>query len=137
MQKCFKRDIQSLEKVFSFIGEYLENSDINDTVSFAVNVAVEEIYTNCIKYNTKSNNDIALEINREGNKLVITITDYDTEFFDITGSEEVNVDLPLEKRQPGGLGIHLVKQMMDEVKYQYNDGVSIITLVKNLENNNV
>jgi len=137
MQKRFNRDIQALDAVFAFIGEYLKNSNINDAVSYAVNVAVEEIFTNCVKYNTKSKEDIALDINHEGNKLIITITDNDSEFFDITKTDEVDTDMPLEKRQPGGLGIHLVKQMMDEVKYQYNDGVSIITLVKNLENNDV
>jgi anti-sigma regulatory factor (Ser/Thr protein kinase) len=41
--------------------------------------------------------------------------------FDVTEAPEANVDLPIEQRRPGGLGLHLVRRMLDRVEYEYSD----------------
>ena len=54
--------------------------------------------------------------------------------FDITETAEVDTKQSLEERRVGGLGIHLVNEMMDKIEYEYKDRQSKIILIKHLEN---
>ena len=67
----------------------------------------------------------------KGEKLIFTITDSGVPF-DPTQKEEVDITLSAEEREIGGLGIHLVRQIMDEVKYERTNNQNILTLVKKL-----
>ena len=50
----------------------------------------------------------------------MTLTDYDVEPFDVTQSPEVDVTLPIEQRRPGGLGLHLIRRLLDSIEYDYS-----------------
>jgi sigma-B regulation protein RsbU (phosphoserine phosphatase) len=52
--------------------------------------------------------------------------------FDPTQKEEVDTTLPAEQRKIGGLGIHLVRRIMDSVSYEYKDHKNILTLRKKI-----
>ena len=95
--------------------------------------AVEELFTNLVKYSRGGTRDILLDLKHEGGRLVVSLTDFDVEPFDIRAVEDVDVDRDLKDRKPGGLGIHLLKRMVDDVGYEYVDGRSTTTLVKSLE----
>jgi anti-sigma regulatory factor (Ser/Thr protein kinase) len=62
-----------------------------------------------------------------------TSSEYLRERFDIRTVPDVDVDRDLRDRTPGGLGIHLLKRMVDDVGYEYGDGRSTTTFVKSLE----
>jgi anti-sigma regulatory factor (Ser/Thr protein kinase) len=49
----------------------------------------------------------------------VTIIDTDAEPFDIMAAPEADVNLPIEQRKPGGLGIHLIRKMVDTIQYSY------------------
>jgi anti-sigma regulatory factor (Ser/Thr protein kinase) len=49
----------------------------------------------------------------------LTLVDRDVESFDITRSPDVDIGKPIEAREPGGLGLHLVKRMADRIDYDY------------------
>ena len=49
------------------------------------------------------------------------LTDYDVDFFDVTRAPDVNIALPIEQRRPGGLGLHLIRRMLDSLEYQYSE----------------
>ncbi len=134
MQKTFKRNLNSLEEIFHFVNEFIADYKLDDTASYTINLAVEELFTNMVKYGQNTKNDIQIELNKENNDLVISLTDYDVEPFDITKAKDVDVGQHLGERKVGGLGIHLVKKMMDEVNYEYKNRTSKITLIKHLEN---
>jgi serine/threonine-protein kinase RsbW len=61
--------------------------------------------------------DIAL-IPIEGG-VEVTLTDHDVEEFDVTLAPDVDVNLPIEQRRPGGLGLHLIRRMVDTIAYRY------------------
>ena len=88
-----------------------------------------------VKYNTKSDKDIRLELMQKEAGIVVRMTDFDSEPYDITEHPDVDVDAPLEERTPGGLGIYMVKHLSDKVDYQHVDGNSTITFT--LVNNDV
>lgn len=96
-------------------------------------LVVEELFTNLIKYGQGGTRDIRLDLAREGDRLVVSVTDFDVPPFDIRTVPDVRLDLDLKDRKPGGLGIHLVKRMVDQIDYEYADGRSTTTFVKILE----
>jgi anti-sigma regulatory factor (Ser/Thr protein kinase) len=98
-----------------------------------VDFALEEIFTNMVKYNPDGKHDVSINLDKLGDRLRITLTDFDVEPFDVSKAEEPRIDVPLEERDVGGLGLHLTRKMMDDVDYEYVDRRSIITLTKMLE----
>jgi anti-sigma regulatory factor (Ser/Thr protein kinase) len=133
MEKNFKRALASLDAVFDFINGFVAANGIDGGSAFSINLAVEEIFTNMVKYNPASARDIALTIRKDKNNLIVVLIDSEAEPFDMTQTAEVDVTQSLEARPVGGLGIHLVKKMVDQFDYQYANRQSKITLIKHLE----
>jgi len=79
---------------------------------------------------------VLVEFNKDetdkGEHLVFTVSDGGIPF-DPTQRPEADITLSAEERQIGGLGIHLVRQLMDEIHYERKDGKNILTLVKRIE----
>ena len=63
--------------------------------------------------------------------MTFTITDSGIPF-DPTQKEEADISLSVEEREIGGLGIHLVRQIMDEVRYERKDDKNVLTLIKTI-----
>ena len=51
----------------------------------------------------------------------MTLTDYDVERFDVTQAPDADINLPIEKRRPGGLGLHLIRRLVDSMQYEYSN----------------
>lgn len=133
MKKLFKREISSLEGIFAFLDLFVAHQKIDESISFSLQLAVEELFTNMVKYQTKTSNDICVELALKRDRVVVELTDFDSRPYNIHNSTEYDPDQSLENRTPGGVGIHLVKKFIDEINYDYTDGTSIITLIKYLE----
>lgn len=133
MEKTFKKEIQSLDEIFDFLNEFITVNGIDDSFVFSIDFIVEELFTNMVKYNTASLNDILINLSKVENNLIIKIIDFDAEPFDLTKIEEQDVSLPLQDRKVGGLGIFLVKKTADKIDYEYKNRQNRITITKNLE----
>ena len=134
MERKFKRAISSLDDIFQFIGEFSRREGVDESLVFTINLVVEELFTNMVKYNRQNSNKIAIDLKLKKNDLLIHLTDFDVEPFDITKADNVDTGKTLQERKVGGLGIHLVKKMVDKIDYEYRDRQSIIILTKHLEN---
>ncbi|MBN1154301.1 ATP-binding protein [candidate division KSB1 bacterium] len=137
MKSKFKRDIQSLTDIFNFIEKFANSYQIDGSISFAINLAVDELFTNMVNYHTENPNDILISLTKQVDRIVVTLIDYEVEPYDINKSKEYDTTMPLEDRKPGGIGIHLVKKFVDEIDYTYQERNSKITLVKYLEKHHV
>ena len=133
MERSFTREIGALQEVFDFIAGILDSCRADSSSRYAISLAVEELFTNMVKYNPEGSGDITLSIARDGGRMIVTIVDRDVQPFDVTQTADVDTSLPLHERRVGGLGIHLVKQIVDDLRYEYADSCSTITIVKNLE----
>ena len=98
-----------------------------------IDIVVEELFTNVVKYSDGTAEDIAVTLSLSGNELSISLEDPTSTQFDLTKAPEPNLELSLEDRTPGGLGIFLVKQLTDSVRHEFRDGKSVITVTKQLE----
>jgi anti-sigma regulatory factor (Ser/Thr protein kinase) len=91
------------------------NAEIAKTMDFVL----EELFTNIVKYGTKSEAPVHIDIVRVSGGAEVTIIDTDAEPFDVTQAPEADINLPLEQSKPGGLGIHLIRKMVDTIQYSY------------------
>lgn len=136
MTKKFQRNINSLEQIHRFIHEIAEEYNLDDRIVFIADLVIEELFVNAVRYNPGNKNEISLSIFRDAEKLQISLTDYDVDAFDLRKTEKFNPAKKLEERRVGGLGIPLIKRMMDKIEYEYEEKErqSKITLIKYLEN---
>jgi anti-sigma regulatory factor (Ser/Thr protein kinase) len=133
MQREFARSYSSLKGIFGFVRQFFESESVDPSHRYAVELAIEEIFTNMVKYSKGSAHNIRVQLEREDHHIEVCITDFDVEPFDPTQAGDVAVDRPIEERRPGGLGLHLIKKLFDSMEYEYIDRQSKITLKKNLE----
>jgi phosphoserine phosphatase len=117
----FARSLDSLEAIFGFIGTMFASYGVDASLRQPVEFAVEELFTNMVKYGKASEAGVRLTLVRIPGGVEATLIDHDTEPFDITQVPDANVDLPIEQREPGGLGIHLVRRMVDSLEYEYRE----------------
>ncbi len=137
MEKNFRREMGSLQKAFAFIDEFAERQKIDDSVKRSVYLAVDELFTNMVKYHPANSNDITIVLERAADEMTVKLVDRDVEPFDITEAKNPHLPGSLDERKPGGLGIYLTKNVIDDIKYEYRDRTSIITLTKRLRRNDV
>ena len=95
-------------------------------------MAIEELFTNMVKYNAGGLGRIGLEIECTGKDVICSLTDPDSDRFDVNAMPDANIHLPVEQRRPGGLGIHLIRRMVDSIDYDYAGRRSRITFRKTL-----
>ena len=133
MERSFRRSIDSLDGIFQFVSEFLAGEGLEKSNAFSLNLILEELFTNMVKYSTESDHEVLIAMDRSEDQLVLSLTDFDVDRFDITQAPEVDVDQPLSERTPGGLGIHFVRQMTDNISYEYEDRNSKIILTKRVE----
>ena len=134
MEQVFKRDFASLDAIFGFTNEFLGRERVSDEAAYAVNLAVEELFTNMVKYNTGGGGEITIRITKDRGDLTLQLVDTDVDPFDPAGVKQVDPTSPIDARRPGGLGLHLVKSVVDRISYEYKDRRMTVTIVKGLEN---
>jgi serine/threonine-protein kinase RsbW len=133
VEKSFPRSAACLPEIFEFMEAFFEKSGIAEPHRNPAEFAVEELFTNLVKYSRGGKREIQIALAREADRLVVSLTDFDVEPFDIRSVPDAKIDLGIDQRKPGGLGIHLVRRMVDEIDYRYEDGRSTTTFVKSLE----
>ena len=127
MHKKFARSYDSLKEIYDFTEAVLDAGDIGKSQRYPVHFAMEELFTNMVKYNPDNNEDILLDVETDNGAITVTITDYDVDAFDVTSTREIDTTLPLAERKVGGLGLHLIRHMVDSLNYHYANRQSRIT----------
>lgn len=130
-------NIEESSKLYPFLKELWEElpENCSEEMFNSVNLALEEALVNSIQYAYANENEGEIILtecwNKETETLEFVLKDSGTPF-DPTKHEEADVTSPLMERPIGGLGIFLVKQIMDKVEYEYKDGSNILTMTKNI-----
>ena len=133
MERHFGRRIAELSPISSFLDDASNSLGLDSGIRFALNMAVEELYTNMVKYNETGADDILVRVQVQDQRLVIDLIDFDSQPFEFDQRAEIDIKAGLHERKPGGLGIHLIKRYMDDINYEFEDGKTSIRLVKNLK----
>ncbi len=132
-EKRFERNFDALKDIVEFTEKYLAEQGIGESVAWSINLAIEELFTNMVRHNTGAGHPIAIGFSAEGNHLTVQLVDDDVDPFDPSSVPEVSVDEAIDERDVGGLGLHLVKSIVDKITYEYENRRMRVTIVKNLE----
>ena len=133
MQSCeLPRAVTSLEPLFSFLEGRFEEENIDSRTSFCMKLSAEELFTNMVRHNVGSGEHITIELDISDERIRLVLTDHEVEPFDPESVDPVDVGRPAEERQPGGLGMHLVRSIVDRVSYRYADRKMKVSVVKKL-----
>lgn len=133
-QLKLRNNLSEIPKIETFVNEVASVAGIQDHLTTSsINLALEEAITNVIMYAYPSGIDgpVYLEAVISEGKATFILSDTGKPF-DPTKAEEVDVTLAAEDRPIGGLGIHLVRTIMDSVSYEYLSGKNILMMTKNL-----
>ena len=130
-----RNDIQQIPT----LAEWIDGLGIPDELNMPVNLSLEEAVSNVMLYAyPNKNGQVIVEfakhvaMDAKSSTLIFTITDSGVPF-DPTQQKEANITLSAEERDIGGLGIHLVRQLMDEIHYRREEGKNILTLIKKIK----
>lgn len=125
---------ENLHQVFSFLMSSLEAYPIDKKTLRQVKLCVEEVFENisCYAYDPDTGmTRITVECHWADEPQKVIVCFYDSgKPFDPLSHEKPDLDLPLEKRPVGGLGIYLVRSKMDEIRYEYRGGENILVMEK-------
>ena len=133
-QIILQNEVQQVPRLAEFIDEVCETAGLDMATTMKLNLAVEEAVVNVMNYAYPQGTvgDIYIVVQVDNNQLEFIISDSGTPF-DPTTKAEVDTTLSAEERTIGGLGIHLVRNIMDSINYERVNGKNILALIKKLK----
>lgn len=131
--RAFDKRFGSLAEIFSFLDEALPDTLLDDRGRFVLQLAVEELFTNMVKYNAGASRQVEVRIAVGEDRVRIDLVDPDTDPFDPTQIPQTDTTAPITERRRGGLGLHLIRTMADGLDYDYRDRKMTVSVTQYLE----
>jgi serine/threonine-protein kinase RsbW len=125
--------IEEIERLNRLVRQFGELHEIPSRTLYAVNLAIDELVTNAILhgYSDPAGQEIVVRLDARPRELAASLIDSGREFNPLEAPLP-DLSVPLEKRELGGLGIHLVRSLMDHVDWQRTDGQNVLTVHKRM-----
>ena len=124
-------DIQEVPRLNAFVEEVCESQDFNPATTMRITLAIEEVVVNVINYGYPRGTQDTISVEAQTNEMRIKFTIIDRGMpFDPTTKSDADIHLKAADRPIGGLGIHVVRRLMDSMNYERIDGHNVLTLRK-------
>ena len=116
-------DLRELTRVNQLANSLLERRGVAQETVYATNVALEEVLSNVIRhaFEDRALHEISLQVRVSENGVELRFVD-DGRQFDPLSAPAVDIRAPLEERTVGGLGIHLLRSLVSEIRYERSGG---------------
>ena len=128
----FQASYKYLEDMRQFAAQAAKDAGMDDAEVYVVKLAVDEACTNIIEhaYGVENEGEIECTCDAEDDRLTVILRDHGKPF-DPSSVTEPDLSSGLEKRPLGGLGVYLMRQLMDEVRYEsFGEAGNLLTMVK-------
>ena len=127
----FPASFEYLDEIREYVGQKARTAGFSDKEVYAIQLASDEAASNVIEHAYEGSPDASFELTCvfENNRLIITFLDQGKSF-DLTKVGKPDLKADLSKRKIGGLGIYLMRKLMDEVRYEVTTSGNLLTLVK-------
>jgi serine/threonine-protein kinase RsbW len=127
-------NIGELERLAAELGEFCRRNGLEGEVEFDLNLVLEELFMNTIRHGGCRDQAGAARIHLrlDGGAVEVEYRDRGIPFNPLE-APAARIDAPLQDRKPGGLGIHLVRQIMQDVRYRRSDGENQLTMARRME----
>ena len=128
-----KNQVQELDNVARFVEEIGEELGLDMELQMNLNLVMEEMVSNVIFYAYPEGSDATIELTAEsdGKELTFVLSDQGREF-DPTKKEDTDMDVNPAERELGGMGIFIVKNIMNRVTYQRLEDKNLLTMKKEI-----
>lgn len=124
--------LDNIQSVTDFVEEHLLEAGFPMKTVFQINIAVDELFSNIARYaygEDEGEATVRLQISEDNSTAVLTFIDSGTPYNPLK-KEDPDVTLDADDRDEGGLGIYMVKNSMDDIRYEYRDGYNTLTVTK-------
>lgn len=131
-QLCLEADVSNISRITDYINDYLDTFMCPVKIQTQIDIAVDELFGNIAKYAYKGGKGevtVIIDIINDPSTVKITFIDSGIRYNPLA-KEDPNIGISADDRKVGGLGIYMVKKIMDDVIYEYNNGKNILTIVK-------
>jgi serine/threonine-protein kinase RsbW len=120
-----------LDKIRDLVAEEARRGGFNEKEVYSIQLAADEAASNIIEhaYNGVANGQIELTCEIRDNAITITMQDHGKSF-DPKHVKQPNLKANLSERQIGGLGIYLMRKLMDDVRYKSTTTGNLLTMIK-------
>jgi anti-sigma regulatory factor (Ser/Thr protein kinase) len=128
-----RNDINEVARASEILAGFWADHRLPSEPEMDASLALEEILSNVIRHGCEPGRDydIRVRISLGQGRYELEISDNATPYNPLLRPDP-NLDLPIEQRTPGGLGVFLVKQLADDLRYEFENGRNILTFRKNL-----
>jgi len=124
-----KNDPSEIGRLVDLLEAFGPQSGLTDDATFKLTLALDEIVANVVRHGFDDDREHRIEVKVTVDDRTVTASvEDDGVEFDPREAPVPDLDLPIEMRKPGGLGMHLVKATMDSVEYRRQDGRNILTV---------
>ncbi|MBP5446357.1 MAG: ATP-binding protein [Acholeplasmatales bacterium] len=130
MRKTFKANVSELDSLFEYSSELLEILGFTNRDIMLINTALEEVFVNVAKYAYDDGGEVEVILSNDKTKVTFVFRDSGKPFNPLE-RQDPDINASSDEREIGGLGIFMVKKIMDTVDYAYIDGKNVLTLTKN------
>ena len=127
--RVFKADVKELDNLFEYSSRLLNQLDFSSRDVIMINTALEEIFVNVAHYAYDNEGTVEITLSRANNKVSFVFKDNGKPFNPLE-RKDPNITASSDEREIGGLGIYMVKKIMDEVHYEYTNSQNVLTLIK-------
>lgn len=126
-------DVGEMTLLAPFIEESCDAFGVSPDIAFQLQLVLDEAVANVVNYAySESGQEFQVTIDKVDAQLVVQVVDHGIPFDPTQDSVAPDITLSVEERPIGGLGIFLIKEMMDEVEYQRQGDSNILTMKKNI-----
>lgn len=129
MLKAVPRHVDSLALLVDLVREFLGTGPGSEPLAFDLDLVLEELFMNIVRHG-RGTGSVEVELSPavpEGVRLVLRANE--PVAHDPTVAPELDSSMPIEARRAGGLGVHLVRELSREFRYEWSDGVATTTVV--------
>jgi serine/threonine-protein kinase RsbW len=129
-----KHSISELETLRSRLAEFGESTRLSTKQIQHINLVLDELFTNIISYGNTGEAECSIRILLSQDHKILTMEIEDCGIpFNPVEAETPDLESELEDRPIGGMGIHLIKNLMDEIKYERRGDKNVVKLTKRIE----
>ena len=127
-------DLGELRHLRAFVEGFCESHTLDAHLANQLFLVLEEIFTNAVNYgyqpDERAAGKVRVSLSTSDGRLTLIFEDNGTAYNPFEEAPEPDVDGTVEEREVGGLGVFLIRELMDEVNYQRRDGLNHYELVK-------
>ncbi len=128
-----KNDLGEIARMSHEIASWCHAQALPEEVEFQIDLVLDELVSNVIRHGLKDDHEHVIDVSLscQGDELIIEVVD-DGVPFNPLDSPIPDINKPIEERRIGGLGIHLVRQIMDNLAYERREGKNRLHMKKRL-----